>query len=265
MWHGEAPIQDYQAETANFLSEFGLQALPHLDTLTAVLPDPTQAQAWETHNADLQKLSRYIAIFNDQSLIPKGHSVTNPQPSAIHYSQLAQAVALQTAIEHMRRRKGEAGGLCLWQFNEPWPSISWSIVDYFGRPKLAYKGLSRWFNPVLISLKFPVGQHWQVGQTFTAEIWAINDTGCQYSPCQLEIRLNNIPIHSQTLDLPADSAQPVGMLTHPLMASPRTISLTLHHNFKVLCENSYDLSWSDASPGNRIRQLRRRVADWVLR
>jgi len=110
-----------------------------------------------------------------------------------------------------------------------------------------------------------VGQRWQAGQTFTAEIWAINDTLQQYGNCQLEISLDNTPIHSQTLDLPPDSAQSLGILTHYLTASPQTISLTLHYNFNVLCENSYNLSWSDASPGNRIRQLRRRVADWVLR
>ncbi|MEW5961840.1 MAG: glycoside hydrolase family 2 TIM barrel-domain containing protein, partial [Chloroflexota bacterium] len=70
IWHGLAPIQDYQAETARFLSEFGLQALPHLETLTAALPDPTTA--WDTHHADLPKLLRYSSLFG---------KITSPPPT----------------------------------------------------------------------------------------------------------------------------------------------------------------------------------------
>ncbi len=61
VWHGNDTFRAYQAETARFLSEFGLQALPHLDTLTAMLPDP--GQDWETHHADRQTLERYANLF----------------------------------------------------------------------------------------------------------------------------------------------------------------------------------------------------------
>jgi beta-mannosidase len=271
VWHGNAPIRAYQAETAHFLSEFGLQALPHLDTLRAALPDPTTG--WPTHHADLQKLERYALRFEIQdtqyeirnTYTPDLNSKLQNLKSKIATSQRAQATALQTAIEHMRRRKGEAGGVCLWQFNEPWPAISWAIVDYFGRPKLAYQRLSNWYNPLLISLKFPVGQHWQAGEIFEAEIWAINDSLQSFTGCELQINLDGQLIHAQTLDLPADSVRPVGALTHRLTGPPRQLSLTLHQRDELLARNSYDLTWSDESSAGLFSRLRRWLADWVLR
>ncbi|MBE7550519.1 MAG: hypothetical protein HS126_05540 [Anaerolineales bacterium] len=263
VWHGQAPIQHYQAETARFLSEFGLQALPHLDTLQAALPDP--ATGWEIHHADLQKLKRYTSLFNGPSATSHQLLAIYNSPFTIFHSQLAQAIALQTAIEHMRRRKGEAGGVCLWQFNEPWPAISWAIVDYFGRPKLAYERLANWFNPVLISLKFSVGRRWQAGQTFTAEIWAINDSQQAFTACELQVKLDETLIHSQRLDLPADSAQRIGQLTHCLPQPPDQITLTLYNGVEVLAQNTYDLNWADEANYPFSARFRRWVADWALR
>lgn len=263
VWHGQAPIRHYQTETARFLSEFGLQALPHLDTLQAALPDP--ATGWETHHADLQKLERYTALFNEPSAICHQPLAVHRSPFTIHNSQLAQAAALQTAIEHMRRRKGEGGGVCVWQFNEPWPAISWAIVDYFGRPKLAYEHLADWYNPVLVSLKFPTGRRWQVGQTFSAEIWAINDSQNAFTACELQVKLDETLIHSQRLDLPADSAQCVGQFSYGLSHPPGQITLNLYNGAEFLARNSYDLNWADEAVYPFSARLRRWVADWVLR
>jgi beta-mannosidase len=269
VWHGEAPIQSYQAETAAFLSEFGLQALPHLDTLRAALPDPTTD--WLTHQADLQKLTRYTSLFTHPHQTPKkANPLSQPLSfphliSQIVLSQRAQAVALQTASETMRRRKGQTGGICLWQFNEPWPAISWAIVDYFGRPKLAYERLPDWYSPILISLNFPVGRRWEAGQTFTAEIWAVNDGLVAFEDCRLHITIDETPVHVQSFDLPMDCAQNVGELAHRLMASPRRIALYLEHKNKVLARNSYDLGWSETSTHSFYQRLRRWVAEWALR
>jgi beta-mannosidase len=263
VWHGNAPIQAYQAETARFLSEFGLQALPHLDTLRTALPDPSTG--WPTHQADLKKLKRYISLFNNQPANGNGPTKIHDLQFTIHNSQSAQAIALQTAIEHMRRRKGKAEGICLWQFNEPWPAISWAIVDYFGRPKLAYQRLSDWYNPILISLKFLVGQHWQADKIFEAEIWAINDSLQSFTGCELQVNLDGLLVHAQTLNLPADSAHPAGTISHRLVAPPRQINLTLHYNGQLLAQNSYDLAWSDESSAGFFHRFRRWLADWVLR
>ncbi|MCB0156413.1 MAG: hypothetical protein KDF65_16570, partial [Anaerolineae bacterium] len=261
VWHGQAPLAAYQTETAPFLSEFGLQALPHVDTLAAMLPSPYTA--WASHQADSAKLRRYLSITNYQLPITKSPNLDAKR--LISQSQLAQALALQIAIEHMRRRKGQSGGVCLWQFNEPWPAISWAIIDYFGRPKLAYRRLADWYNPVLLSLKFPLGRRWQMGETLPLEIWAINDTLTDVTGCTLELRLDEVCIHRQPLDVPAQSAQPVGRVNHLLPAQPRRLSLSLSRQGLVIAQNHYDLTWVDLSQQPHLARLRRWVADWVLR
>ncbi|MCB9106894.1 MAG: hypothetical protein H6633_22000 [Anaerolineales bacterium] len=261
VWHGLAPLHSYRQENARFLSEFGLQALPHLDTLRATLPNPTDPAQWSTHHADLPKLHHYLSIRNEELRMKNGEEDSS---FSILNSQFAQAAALQIAIEHMRRRKNYTGGLCIWQFNDPWPAISWSIVDYYGRPKRAFEHLTDLYHPILISLDFPPGRRWSPGDTFTAAIWAINDTLQAYPNGILEIRLDDHPIHTQTLDLPPNSVRQVGALAHSLMASPKLLSLTLHLNPDLRLHNHYNLTWLDLPPGPLALRLRRRLVDWVL-
>jgi beta-mannosidase len=178
-------------------------------------------------------------------------------------SQRAQAAGLQLGIEQMRRRKNEAGGVCVWQFNEPWPAISWAIVDYFGRPKLAYERLRQWYRPLLLCLKFPAGRCWQAGQLFQAEIWAIND-GEQAVTGELRISLDEAVIHTQALSVAANTLGQVGVLAHRLPARLRSIRLALHCEGEILAENFYDLDWCDPARGGFWHRLRRWVAEWVL-
>ncbi|MDQ7028812.1 MAG: hypothetical protein Q9O62_03060, partial [Ardenticatenia bacterium] len=67
-------------------------------------------------------------------------------------SQRAQAWGLQLMVEHQRRRKAQgAAGLIIWQWNEPWPAITWALVDHFGRPKEAARQLAHLYAPFFVS------------------------------------------------------------------------------------------------------------------
>ncbi|MCB9076199.1 MAG: hypothetical protein H6631_01250 [Anaerolineaceae bacterium] len=261
VWHGLAPLHSYRHETARFLSEFGLQALPHLDTLRAALPNPTDPAQWSTHHADLPKLHHYLSIRNEEWRMKNGEEDSS---FSILHSQFVQAAAHQIAIEYMRRRKGYTGGICLWQFNEPWPAISWAIVDYDGRPKRAFERLTDLYHPILISLDFPPGRRWSPGDTFTAAIWAINDTLQTYPNCRLEIQLDDQSIYTQTLDLLPNSACHIGALTYLLTTSPQTLHLNLSLSLSLSLHNYYDLTWLDLPPGPLTLRLRRRLVDGVL-
>lgn len=198
----------------------------------------------------------------DRKFLPTSQSPN--LPSFIAQSQRAQATALQTAIEHMRRRKGVAGGACLWQFNEPWPAISWAIIDYYGRPKLAYERLADWYNPILISLRYPLGRRWQAGDLFEAEIWVCNDTLATWPDCDLAINLDGGMIYQQPVSLGADTVSQVGQLSHRLTKAPAQLGLTLYDQDRLLAGNTYDLTWQDLPRSLVHLRLRRRIADWVL-
>lgn len=270
VWHGLAPLSAYQQETAPMLSEFGLQSLP--DSIENENLEMGQIQA---RHGDPRKLARYASLFNENLEIKNRKTtssrlVIHNSQSAIHNSQLAQAVGLQTAIEQMRRRSAEAGGVAVWQFNEPWPAISWAIVAYGGQPKLAFEHLKTWYAPLLVSLEFPVGRQWQPGNDFTATIWLINDSPKSYPPCDLEINLSTIhnssfTIHKSQFVIPLNYTAPVGHFHHRFAAPPHSLTATLRHGSNILCENSYPLHWHDGSRANPAYRLRRWLADWVLR
>lgn len=259
VWHGEMPFWAYRREPARFLSEFGLQALPNRQTLTTMLADPTQN--WESCNGDTPKLMRYLRLFLPQA------KRESPDPDdldeLIEASQRAQAAALQTAIEHMRRRKAQTGGVMVWQFNEPWPAISWAVVDYFRRPKLAYHLLKKWFNPLLISLDFEPGLRRQAGDLFKAAMWGINDSP-EEKEGEILVELDGAVIFKQKTTLRPCSAVRVGDISHRLQQEPERISVLWVEDGHTAARNSYDLTWVDTTPVNRWLRLRRWVADWVL-
>ncbi|KAL8848947.1 MAG: hypothetical protein Q9221_006041 [Calogaya cf. arnoldii] len=76
----------------------------------------------------------------------------------IYCTQLMQAECLATAFRLWKREwKGRfrecCGGALVWQLNDCWPGQSWSIVDYFLRPKLAYYAIKRELADITINTK----------------------------------------------------------------------------------------------------------------
>ena len=61
---------------------------------------------------------------------------------------MRQGEALKMGVQHWRSRKFDTSGALIWQINDCWPVISWSLVDYYKRPKASYYYARRFFAPV---------------------------------------------------------------------------------------------------------------------
>ncbi|MHA2297727.1 MAG: glycoside hydrolase family 2 protein [Candidatus Hodarchaeales archaeon] len=143
VWHAMVGYENYAKNFAKFVTEFGIQALPVKETIDRIFSFQTQEQpndAWTFHNIDLEKIKINMEKIGNPMSIEEW----------ILYSQAVQALGLKFAIEIWRSRKFETAGSLIWQFNEPWPTICWSLVDYYSRPKMAYWLVKRAYEPVII-------------------------------------------------------------------------------------------------------------------
>ncbi len=272
VWHGKAAVSHYRRDESAMLSEFGLQAAPDVESLRRFLPAKDlwpPGAAWAYHNAAMPKLFRYARPCLPPEIASLADLSKWQAPDAVEAfvaaTQRAQAHGLQVAIEHVRRRKGQTGGVIFWQLNEPWPSICWSVIDRYGRPKQAYHKLVQVYNPVLLSALYPL-RRLQAGDRLEMELWAINDLTEPVEGARAEAILDDEIIFQGETSLPPDSSRPIGRVSHLLKRSPQRLELRLTcQTGKRLYTNEYDLTY-DPPPGIAWRNyLNARLAELLLR
>lgn len=164
VWANWADYTAYQDDKGRFISEFGLQAPPVMKTIESFTEPQdrwSQSKVIEHHNkmaSGTERLYRYLT----------GHfRIPTSFKDFVLLTQVNQGEALKCGIEQWRRRKFWTSGALFWQLNDCWPVTSWSVIDYFKRPKAAYYFVRRAFNPVLVSL---------VKQEEKVNAFVINDT-----------------------------------------------------------------------------------------
>jgi beta-mannosidase len=259
VWHGYAPWTELAKTESPFMSEFGLQALPDADTLREMFegapPTPWADPRWGQRKAQVDKLRHYAG--------PGAQGCE--LAAAIEATQRVQAAALQAGIEASRIRRDAAGGVAFWQFNEPWPAVSWSVIDRRGRPKAAYGMLCRSFRPVLIAVRF-LHRARLPDEVWRGEIWLVNDGPLGWSGCRAEAILEGVLLwKGEGLPLPGASAVRAGGLTWASASPQGVLRLRLLRGEVELASNSYDLDVPLLGPGPRMSRWRQALAARLLR
>lgn len=148
VWHGtQEKYQDWYKLGGRFVSEFGMESLPSLKTYKACITDADQlypqSQLVDHHNK-ADGFERRLALYIIENIKVSSLDMR----SWIYASQLMQAECLAYAYRCWRRAwtsdgKRYSGGALVWQINDCWPVASWSIVDFYRRPKLAFYAIKR--------------------------------------------------------------------------------------------------------------------------
>jgi beta-mannosidase len=83
-------------------------------------------------------------------------------------SQILQGYGIKIGAEYWRQTMPKSMGCVFWQYNDIWPGMSWSSVDYFGRWKALHYMARKFYSPILVSgLEHP--------SEGTADIFVTND------------------------------------------------------------------------------------------
>jgi hypothetical protein len=147
----------------------------------------------------------------------------------------------------------------VWQLNEPWPAISWSLIGFLREPKPAYEVVKRLFSPVLVSVEYSP-RRFEPGDRFQAQVWIVNDLADPLAACHLETTLwtrdGQAANHrALVLDVPPSSAQVVDGLDWILpVGGDCLLACRLAREGQTLSMNDYDLSvHDDGQPAPRQR------------
>ncbi|PZF25712.1 glycoside hydrolase family 2 protein [Curtobacterium sp. MCLR17_045] len=146
------PDTAYRESVPRFVSEFGWQAPPAWRTLRDAVTDaPLRVDSpGVVHH---QKAADGMAKLA-RGLEPRFGAVDPAAFDAWHYlTQLQQARAIATGIEHWRTHWPRNTGVVVWQLNDLWPVSSWSAIDSAGRLKPLAHELRRLYDDVLLTIR----------------------------------------------------------------------------------------------------------------
>lgn len=150
VWHGRKPFTAYRDTFPRFMSEFGFQSLPPMETIKTYAEEKDwnmTSYIMEHHQRSFKGNGLMIAQMTDTFRMPKDF------PKLVYLSMLLQAEGIRYGVEHWRRHKERVSGILYWQLNDCWPVASWSSLDYYGRWKALHYMARRFYAPVLLSVE----------------------------------------------------------------------------------------------------------------
>jgi beta-mannosidase len=149
VWWGMEPFGMYEKKVGRFMSEYGFQGMPSLETFKTFCSTNELSLKSATVKDHQKHPAGYQTI---QAYLERDYKTPKEFEKYIYVSQLLQRDGMKTAIESHRRYKPYCMGTLFWQFNDCWPVTSWSALDYNNNPKALYYELPKLYNNLLISV-----------------------------------------------------------------------------------------------------------------
>lgn len=150
VWHGGKPFTAYRNQYPRFMSEFGFQALPPLETIRTYADESEwnmTSYIMEQHQKNASGNVLMVRQMLDTFRLPKDFE------SLVYLSLVLQAEGIRYGVEHWRRHTRRVSGTLYWQLNDCWPVASWSSLDYFGRWKALHYAARRFYAPLMLSIE----------------------------------------------------------------------------------------------------------------
>lgn len=173
VWHARKPFTAYRELRPRFMSEFGLQSLPAIETVKwfACSEDLNMnSHVMECHQKNAAGNGLVLHYLAETFRFPRNFEMM------CYVTQLVNAEAMRCGVEHWRRDRGHCMGTLFWQINDCYPVISGASLDYFGRWKALHYAAKRFYSPILLSVE---------EEGLSARIHVTNDTT---KPARIEVR-----------------------------------------------------------------------------
>ena len=150
VWHGKAPISDYDSEKSRFFSEYGFQSFPEFESVKRYAPYP---EDWDIRSEVMMSHQRGGDHANGliETYLLNEYKKPRDFRAFLYMNHVLQGDAIKTAIESHRRQMPYNMGTLFWQHNDCWPVASWASRDYYGRWKTQHYYVRKAYDDILIS------------------------------------------------------------------------------------------------------------------
>jgi len=147
VWHGEEPFSEFKNRVPRFMSEYGFQSFPLLDSVkkyTIAEDLHINSEVMKSHQKHPRGNALIKQYMADEYREPKDFE------NFLYLSQVQQALGMKIAFEAHRSAMPFCMGTLYWQFNDCWPVASWSGIDYYGQWKALHYQAKRSFKPLSV-------------------------------------------------------------------------------------------------------------------
>ncbi|NVM31792.1 MAG: hypothetical protein HWN65_23335 [Candidatus Helarchaeota archaeon] len=196
-----------------FITEYGAQAFPNLENLKKFV---NEKDLWPINWQLLKNKHRCQPMFFERWF---NFGQYKNISEVIDATQEYQAELLKFYNELWRiNRYNPNGGTLMFLFNDCFPGITWSIVDYWRTPKKGYYATQLSFEPVLAMVDWPK-RSYKPNKVYKTRIYVVNDLHRVISNASIKWKiLNNheevVSSGDFTTNLEEDSIQTLGKIKY---------------------------------------------------
>jgi beta-mannosidase len=237
-WERMEDLASVPLEHLQLVTEYGAQGLPSAQTLQRMLPDAALfPPVW--------------SFYTRRCFQPEYQFLFIPQPQSLEQfvkdSQTYQARFIQYHTEYYRRHKFRpCNGAHLFCFNDCWPAITWSVVDYYREPKAGFYALQRAMAPLQALLELE--EEIVAGVETKAVAWLVNDFPREFTHLTLRWSISGQSSGELGCSIAPNDLHRVGELRW-VFESPGsyTVDLQLLEEDRPVAENRYVLTVKSSS------------------
>lgn len=174
---GKDVFERFNGSHCTAYSEFGVPSISPVENLRRAIPADelfpiTETQAWIAHHG-------FKASVGDtwvcNSIYDRYFGAPTSLEERVEQSNRIQSVGYQAIFEEARRQWPHCSMALNWCFNEPWiTAANLSLVAHPSKPKPAFYAVANSLSGQVPSARIPKF-HWKAGETFTAQLWYLND------------------------------------------------------------------------------------------
>jgi len=148
VWWGKEPFETYRTRKCRFMSEYGFQSFPELNTIRKYAEEGD----WDIHSAVMKSHQR-SSIGNETIEYYMLQDYRQPKdfPMFLYVGQVVQAEGTRIAMEGHRTNMPYCMGSLYWQIDDCWPVASWSTIDYYGNWKAQQYFARKAFRDIIVS------------------------------------------------------------------------------------------------------------------